>query len=100
MNIMNDKIKCPCCGEHTIEKDSIYNICENWFWEYGPIQNDKSDYAGGANCHLLNEYRKEFERKKKILTFVVKMKKIKNIWLIGIIANKGVYYWFRYWIQM
>jgi len=61
------KVKCPCCGSLEIPEgeEGLYHICSNCFWECDPIQNDKPDYSGGANCHSLNEYRKEFERKKK-----------------------------------
>lgn len=65
-NLIQNKIICPCCKEYTIDKNYyLFNICEICFWEYDPVQNDDPNYAGGANCHSLNEYKKEFERKRK-----------------------------------
>lgn len=35
----------------------LYAICPECYWEYDVLQTVEPDYAGGANCHSLNEYR-------------------------------------------
>lgn len=52
-------MKCPVCGNNTFDDtDYEYEICEECFWEYDITQVENPDYAGGANCHSLNEYKK------------------------------------------
>ena len=52
-------MKCPVCGNDTFdENDFEYDICSECFWEYDVLQVKRPDYAGGANCHSLNGYRK------------------------------------------
>ncbi len=55
-------MKCPVCGNETFpRKNYEFDICEECFWEYDPVQVENPDYSGGANCHSLNEYRKIYE---------------------------------------
>lgn len=57
------KSKCVCCGHYTINNENplYHDICPVCFWENDPIQNEKPDYAGGANKMSLNEARKSYE---------------------------------------
>lgn len=57
---------CPVCGNDTFDEDDYeYNICEECFWEYDYFQVANPDYAGGANHHSLNEYRKIYQKLKE-----------------------------------
>lgn len=59
-------MKCPVCGNDTFSDDDYeYDICPECFWEYDIIQVNEPDYAGGANCHSLNEYKKIYFDLKK-----------------------------------
>ena len=53
------KKKCACCGNFTLEKDSLFDICDICGWENDEVQEEKPDFAGGANNMSLNQY-KEF----------------------------------------
>ncbi len=58
-------MKCPVCGNDTFDdNDYEFDICEECFWEYDPLQVDDPDCAGGANKHSLNDYRKIYEKLK------------------------------------
>lgn len=59
-------MKCPVCDNDTLNnKDFEYDICEECFWEYDPLQVEEPDYAGGANVHCLNDYKKIYKKLKK-----------------------------------
>ncbi len=50
---------CPVCGNDTFkDNDFEYDICSECFWEYDIWQVDNPDFAGGANGHSLNEYKR------------------------------------------
>ena len=53
------KKKCACCGNFTLEKDSLFDICDICGWENDEVQEEKPDFSGGSNNMSLNEY-KEF----------------------------------------
>ena len=58
-------MKCPVCGNDTFDdEDYEYVICDECYWEYDFIQVEHPDFAGGANCHSLNDYRKLYYRLK------------------------------------
>ena len=58
-------MKCPVCGNDTFDdNDYEYEICEECYWEYDKIQVKDPDFAGGANNHSLNDYRKFYLRLK------------------------------------
>ena len=58
-------MKCPVCGNDTFDdNDYEYEICEECYWEYDKIQVKDPDFAGGANNHSLNDYRKLYFRLK------------------------------------
>jgi hypothetical protein len=48
---------CICCGFPTLPESSLFEICPICGWQDDPVQNDDSDYAGGANTESLNAYR-------------------------------------------
>jgi hypothetical protein len=53
-----DKNKtCACCGLPTLPSGSVYEICPLCGWQDDGVQNDDSDFAGGANDQSLNDYR-------------------------------------------
>jgi hypothetical protein len=66
------KLKCPVCGEYTI--DDPFDICPACGWENDKFQNERPDFAGGANRLSLNQYRK---------------------WLAAKRAEKPDFYWER-----
>ena len=56
---------CPVCGNDTFDnKDFEYSICGECFWEYDLVQLNDPDFAGGANHHSLNGYRKIYQQLK------------------------------------
>jgi hypothetical protein len=63
---MENKRKCMCCGELTLDKDELIGICNNCGWESDPVQEDDPDYKGGANQMSLNEAKKAYRDGKKI----------------------------------
>ena len=50
--------QCACCGEYTLEKKSMFDICPVCGWEDDGVQNDDPDYGGGANYISLNEAKR------------------------------------------
>lgn len=62
----NDNKQCVCCGQFTLEKDSIFEICSVCGWQDDAVQNDDPDYEGGANDMSLNQARKAFKEGKPI----------------------------------
>ncbi len=56
---------CPICGNDTFDDtDYEFEICDECYWEYDVVQVDDPDFAGGANHHSLNEYKKIYNRLK------------------------------------
>lgn len=55
--------KCICCGLGYVDDggDDICNVCG---WQDDDIQNDDPDFTGGANALSLNDYRKEFKKRR------------------------------------
>lgn len=64
---MNTKRKCKCCGKYTLDKNSIYDICSNCGWESDLVQEDNPNFEGGANELSLNQYKKEYDKRKKCI---------------------------------
>ncbi|SEP95926.1 Cysteine-rich CPCC [Lachnospiraceae bacterium RM5] len=58
-----EKLLCPCCKTGMVE--GLYDICEVCGWEYDPVQNEDTDFEGGANKDSLKEYRKKYFKKNK-----------------------------------
>lgn len=59
-------MKCPVCNNETLIDNAYeWDICEECFWEYDPLQVSNPDYRGGANHHSLNEYKKIYNKLKK-----------------------------------
>ena len=57
------KYRCRCCNSATLEENPeypTYEICSICYWENDPIQNDKPDFAGGANVVCLNEAKRNY----------------------------------------
>ncbi|NLB54084.1 MAG: hypothetical protein GX808_14260 [Syntrophomonadaceae bacterium] len=66
MDFKNKKL-CACCGKPTLEKDSLFEICEVCGWQDDAVQNDDPGYAGGANEMSLNEAREAYRKGKKVV---------------------------------
>ena len=58
-------IKCPVCGQYEFEGDNDFDSCDVCHWQNDGVQFDDPDYWGGANDLSLNDYRAEWESKKK-----------------------------------
>ncbi|HRI65922.1 MAG TPA: CPCC family cysteine-rich protein [Polyangium sp.] len=52
--------ECPCCKLRTLTERKHYEICSICNWEDDPLQEERTDYAGGANTVSLNEARRNF----------------------------------------
>ena len=51
------KRACKCCGNITVDNDSLFEICSVCGWESDVIQEENPDYIGGANDMSLNQYK-------------------------------------------
>lgn len=58
--------KCPCCGKHTLEADSMFDVCNNCGWQSDPVQNEDPNYTGGVNVMSLNQAKEAYKAGKKI----------------------------------
>lgn len=58
---MENKIKCKCCHNLTIDKDDLFDICNVCGWQRDEIQEENPDYKGGANKMSLNEARQQYQ---------------------------------------
>ncbi len=47
-----------CCGQQDVE---FFDICDICGWQNDGLQNDKPDYACGANKESLNEYKAKWQ---------------------------------------
>lgn len=63
---MEQKKKCKCCENLTIDVDSLFDICENCGWQSDLVQEENPDYRGGANKMSLNEAKKAYKEGKKV----------------------------------
>ncbi|HFX6473976.1 TPA: CPCC family cysteine-rich protein [Acinetobacter baumannii] len=54
---------CPCCGYLTFDDlpYGSFEICAVCFWEDDNVQNEDSDYMGGANGISLNMAKQNFQ---------------------------------------
>ena len=57
---MDHNKTCACCGFATLPQNSIFEICPLCGWQDDAVQNDDSDYWGGANELSLNDYRAQW----------------------------------------
>lgn len=67
MEEKNNSHKCFCCGKGIVEGNQLYDICSVCGWEDDPVQAENPDFPGGANKMSLNEARKAWKQKKKIV---------------------------------
>lgn len=63
---MENKRKCMCCGEYTLDEDDLFAICNNCGWESDKVQEDDPNYKGGANEMSLNEAKEAYKKGIKI----------------------------------
>lgn len=57
----NDSHMCPVCGKYEFETYGSNDICEVCGWEDDWLQEERPDYAGGANIMSLNQMRKAYK---------------------------------------
>ena len=62
-----NKIKCPCCGNYTIEdlgEEVVVSICPMCFWQFDILgQNNPNEIVGGPNGNLsLNQARDNYKK--------------------------------------
>lgn len=59
---MNNMIKCPCCGEMTIDDSDfpIVEICEVCYWQYDVVAQRNPDKIIGPNKVSLNTARENY----------------------------------------
>jgi hypothetical protein len=62
MKIMPSRLRCPCCGYHTLlgPLSGSYEICEVCFREDDPAQSEDPEFEGGANKVSLREARENY----------------------------------------
>jgi hypothetical protein len=56
--------KCMCCGQKTLSKGSVSEICPICGWQDDEYQNRHPDYSGGSNHISLNEAKAAWAIKK------------------------------------
>jgi len=55
--------KCACCGNNTLEDDSLFEICDVCGWQQDAVAEHDPNYTGGANYDLsLNEAREYWKK--------------------------------------
>lgn len=54
------KRECKCCGNYTLNFDSLFEICEVCGWESDATQEENPDRKGGANKLSLNQYKEQY----------------------------------------
>lgn len=64
---MEEKFKCACCGQFTLEAENECDICEVCGWEEDSLQNVYPDFSGGANEMSLNQAREAYKRGEKVI---------------------------------
>jgi hypothetical protein len=57
--------KCKCCGESTLFRGTIYEVCSVCGWIDDPYQNLHPDSEEGKNSISLSQARKDFLAKQK-----------------------------------
>lgn len=57
----NDSHMCPVCGKYEFETYGSNDICEVCGWEDDWLQEERPDYAGGANKISLNQAKKAYK---------------------------------------
>ncbi len=58
----DEKFKCPCCGEATLEEQDAYCICDKCGWQDDPDQTKNPDLPTGANMLSLNKAKEVWSK--------------------------------------
>lgn len=58
---MDEKHKCPVCGQTEFDSIGSYDICDVCGWEDDPYQEEHPEDDVGANELSLIDYRKAYE---------------------------------------
>lgn len=58
---MEEKHKCPVCGEYEFEGYDCMDICNFCDWCDDAFQENNPDYKGGANKMSLNEAKEAYK---------------------------------------
>ena len=64
--LIKKKRECKCCGKLTLDRDELFGICNNCGWQSDCVQENDSDYKGGANEMSLNEAKQAYKKGRKI----------------------------------
>lgn len=57
-----ERFPCPCCGNLTLDRPGLNEICPICLWEDDVVQLRWPDWAGGANASSLIEGQQNFSR--------------------------------------
>ena len=63
---MNEKHKCPVCGQYEFPEEDSFDICDVCGWEDDGLQESEPDYKGGANQMSLNQAKEAWAEGKPI----------------------------------
>lgn len=63
---MEEKHKCPICGEFEFESYNSLEMCEHCGWSDDAIQAKNPDYKGGGNEMSFNEATEAYKRGERI----------------------------------
>jgi hypothetical protein len=58
--VTDRRYACECCGFRTLTQFGQLRICSVCFWEDDPVQNESSQFSGGANSLSLDQARQNF----------------------------------------
>ena len=61
---MDDKLICPCCGQHHFKEPDFYEVCPVCKWRDDLLQRIKPD-AKGANILILNQHKAQWLKTQK-----------------------------------
>ena len=57
-------MECPVCGQYKFKSEDDFDVCPICEWENDGLQSKNPDYWGGANELSLNDYRKEWAKRR------------------------------------
>ena len=63
---MNEKHKCPVCGQYEFPEEDSFDVCEVCGWEDDGLQENEPEYEGGANRMSLNQAKRAWAERKPI----------------------------------
>lgn len=58
--------RCACCGKLTLPPNSSFELCPVCGWQDDDIQNDDTNFDGGANVMSLAQAREAYKQGKPV----------------------------------